>query len=388
MGWKAAIEQAKKASTLQNTWAACSAQLGSWAMALLVNRTDVWGGYVPLADRGKSFTRADGSQGVLGSVLTHPPKKQRGTTFLTEATLARHFRATAPEHIVGVHSTSPQNTSLWGGIDIDQHGETSAPPEVNLAAALAWHCRLCWLDFNPLLIDSNNQGGYHLLALFDQPVPTPRVHAFMRWLVRDYRDYGLAVAPEVFPKQAKIKGDGYGNWLRLPGKHYKHEHWSRIWDGSTWLEADGAIDYLLACRGDPSGCIPFAALPFMRPPSQPSPSVRQPIVSSDDELSRRIAAYAAKLPHGLCEGQNRHYYAYRFAAFLVRDLQQSNQTALQWLKDWDTGNAVPLGDNELAKQLHCAHTYGRHDYGSGLECSKPATKRRRRYVSVAFQVRP
>jgi hypothetical protein len=83
---------------------------------------------------------------------------------------ARHFRATVPEHLVGAHSTSPANTSLWGALDIDQHGETSAPAEVNWAAALAWYERLCLLDFDPLLIDSNGAGGFHLWVLFVEEV--------------------------------------------------------------------------------------------------------------------------------------------------------------------------------------------------------------------------
>src|SRR5262245_32917716 len=81
-------------------WAARADALAGGAGERHVNRTDVWGGYAK-----------DGQ-------LTLPAKGRRGRDTLTRDTLARHFRATERAHVVGLHSTSPDNTSRWACIDI------------------------------------------------------------------------------------------------------------------------------------------------------------------------------------------------------------------------------------------------------------------------------
>ena len=54
--------------------------------------------------------------------------------------------------------------------------------------------------------------------------------------------------PEVYPKQYRLTGKRCGNWLRWPGKHHKRDAWSRVWDGSRWLEGSPAVDHMLGLR--------------------------------------------------------------------------------------------------------------------------------------------
>ena len=54
--------------------------------------------------------------------------------------------------------------------------------------------------------------------------------------------------PEVYPKQYRLTGKRCGNWLRWPGKHHKRDEWSRVWDGSRWLEGSPAVDHMLDLR--------------------------------------------------------------------------------------------------------------------------------------------
>src|SRR5262245_39515668 len=343
---------------------------------MLVNRTDVWGAYWPLDRRDR------------GSSWTAPAKRKRGRALLTQDVLARHFCGRDVGHVVGLHSTSPDNMSRWGGIDLDAHDGGKADPAANLAAALAWYDRLVQLGFDPLLTDSNGKGGYHLLGPFAEAVPTARVFAFLKWLVRDHREHGLMAPPEIFPKQATIKPGGFGNWLRLPGRHHTRDHWSRAWDGRRWLDGMAAVELLLALTGAPPAVIPadveMAAAPTAGVSPRPSVIPRH---IRGDALARRITSYVGRLPR-LSAGQGRHLVGYAFACWLIRDLALADGDALPWLRRWDAVNAPPLGADVLAELLAYAHAYGRHGYVSGLVCvgDRQRGRRRHRTKTIRFIV--
>ena len=56
---------------------------------------------------------------------------------------------------------------------------------------------------------------------------------------------------EVFPKQDEVTiSTPYGNWVRLPGKHHKRDHFTRVWDGGKWLDGLAVHKALLAVAGD------------------------------------------------------------------------------------------------------------------------------------------
>jgi hypothetical protein len=104
-------------------WRGNAPQLTAWADIHTVNRRDAWGTYLhPRARVG-----ADG-QPRRDISLTAPPVRDRGQRLLSLATLERHFRAAHGGDVIGTHSTSPQNTSLWGLVDVDHHGDSSTPP--------------------------------------------------------------------------------------------------------------------------------------------------------------------------------------------------------------------------------------------------------------------
>jgi hypothetical protein len=144
-------------------WRRRADALAGWALARLVSRRDVWGGYLP------ARYRTPGG----GKSVTRPPVALRGWRELTRAVLAAHFRGADPSDVVGTHSTSAADTSLWGLADVDAHGP-AADPAANERAVLGWYGRLARLGFTPLLTTSDDRGGFHLRVLFDRPVPTPR----------------------------------------------------------------------------------------------------------------------------------------------------------------------------------------------------------------------
>jgi len=171
---------------------------------------------------------------------------------LTQELLIRHCKARETADVIGIHTTvfmpveghpdGGKCLAFWPCVDIDHHGpgEPSAATE---RAAMAWYDVATGLQLRPLLLDSNGNGGFKLYILFAEPILAARARRLARWLTRDWQDHGLASQPECFPKQDKITAPGsgrgsFGNWVRLPGRHYKRDHWTRVWDGSNWVSGD------------------------------------------------------------------------------------------------------------------------------------------------------
>jgi hypothetical protein len=224
-------------------WADRASELALWSERRMLNRRDVYGGYRSFAQRGRTYRLRNGRTGRLGRTTTWHAR-------ITRQVLARHFAASGPESVVGVHAIAPGNTSLWCGVDIDRHDDAE-DAAANQRAALAWFDKLRALGLRPLLTDSNGNGGFHLLVLFKAPLPAAQSHSFARWIVSDHADHGLGRPPEIYPRQAALTEKcPLGNWLRLPGRHHTRSHWSRVWNGRAWLEGGAAIDYILRLHGD------------------------------------------------------------------------------------------------------------------------------------------
>jgi hypothetical protein len=339
-------------------WQEHAEALSRWAWDRFVIRTHAWGAYTPPGRRGQPYTRRDGTTDTVPASYT-----AKGT--LTPDVLARHFRGARPEHVIGLHSTSPDNTCRAARVDIDAHGPGGNDPAANLKAALAWYARLAGLGFRPLLYASNappGQGGYHLAALFSEPVPAPRAFAFLRWLTDDHAAHGLAVRPELFPKQPAIPEGGFGNWLRLVGRHHTRDYWPEVWDGAAWLVGADAVGHVLALAGDRAGLIPAGAKPKVKITVQIVPvhhGHHHQRGSRRPSLDDRVRRYMSKLPN-LGEGQGRDDVAYAFACWLLRDLGLGEATALRWLAEWDSANSPPKGEGRLQQIMQSALTYGKH----------------------------
>lgn len=237
-------------------WALRSADLAAWAAARLINRTDAWGAY--------------SSSGTY----TAPAVDRRGREFLDHDRLQAHFRG----RTIGAHCLSPANGARWVALDVDAHND-AADPVLNWSFTELLADAFVKLNIEPIIEDSNGAGGYHVWALFATPIPAElayRLTTFIR------RTTGLFV--EAFPKQRRIELGGFGNWLRLPGRHHKRPHWSIFYDRSTetWCEPSEAPDFLLAAPVNDSQIVHDLS---PRLPQIPKPS-RSPLTI----LSRATAA--------------------------------------------------------------------------------------------------
>lgn len=231
-----------------NAWRREAVRLAQWTQERLVNRTDVYGAYLPIGRR----------QAGKSNNCTAPAKDLRRPGILTAEIIEEHYRGYDQGSIIGLHAISSHCTCKWFLVDIDQHGEDQkALAEANAKAAFGWYAELKRRGFHPLLLDSNGRGGYHLLVVFSEAVASQRVHAFATQFVQDYADRGLIQTPEAFPKQPDVNEHRpYGNWARIPGRHHTRDHWTKVWNGSQWLEDQAAVDAILSVTGDSPDLIP------------------------------------------------------------------------------------------------------------------------------------
>lgn len=190
-------------------WASQVDELAGTAMAML-NRNDCCGGYRP----GHPTTRKDTDRDWLP---------------MPEA-LRRHF---AGDRVIGLHTTTPDNMTRWIAFDIDAHGPEDMA-ERNHATAMTIADRVRRHGLTPYVFDSNGHGGYHVWAVLPEPTPSENAFALGKEIAA-----GLSI--ETFPKQPRIREGGYGNWIRLPGKHPKRDHWSRLWTDHGWATAKQTV---------------------------------------------------------------------------------------------------------------------------------------------------
>ena len=246
---------ATKHEIIGEEWKERASELAEWAMKYMVNRKDVWGQYSVLTPSERI------KQGRSYKAMTLPRKDMRGKDMVTIDKLTRHF-ASRHHHkpqIIGLHAKSKDSTSLWLGIDIDCHDTDSVTAEDharrNLNGALKWWKDFQTMGYDPLLIDSSGNGGYHLWVLFKEPAPTVDVYGLAKSIATTWESNNLDEEPETFPK--RVKQDSLGSWFRLPGLHHTHEHYGRIWSGddwldNPWLEGHAAIDAIINCVPGPA----------------------------------------------------------------------------------------------------------------------------------------
>ena len=227
-------------------WIRYAPRFAEWAMDRLVNRRDVWSQYT---------VKTDGRIGVV--MLPIKERRALGTDMVTITKLERHFSGRSPGHLVGMFSISDHATCKWFAIDIDLHDEgiTNADEivEANRTATLEWAGRLREQGFDPMVMDSNGVGGYHIWVLLDREYPLDQTFDFVDEIRSDWQSFGLPRKPEVFPPKRAVGPDDLPYTLRLPGRHHSRHHYTRIYnfdfvDENEWLDGGEAIEAMLATR--------------------------------------------------------------------------------------------------------------------------------------------
>jgi hypothetical protein len=205
---------------IHREWVGAEELLIKFYRSRIIVRSDTYVGYYSKVVDGKR---------VVSSARKGAP--------LTDTVLHNHIFA-YPDCIMGAYTTCPKtNTTLRLHIDVDAHppklDENGQPkkkpvdPADNFKFAGVVFRRLRADGMNPILMDSNGKGGVWIDVYFSEPVDAGRVREYGLLITRDYEKFNVD-DPEIFPKQATVKEDGYGNMVRLPGRHHKRRHHTRV----------------------------------------------------------------------------------------------------------------------------------------------------------------
>ena len=210
-------------------WVSRADRLADWALANWATRTDAFGGYT--------------SDGIY--TAKNP---------LTHHELAGHFRGEKP---IGLHDCCPCGQGNRITIDIDAHNAGDDP-------AMNWEYARRVMDFSrrwgmrPLVEDSDGRGGFKVRYWLSTVHLCGALLGVGRWVIDEC---GLPPKTEVFPKQESPAE--YGSWVRLPGRHQRHPHWSRFFDDGRWLSGGEAAEFLLS-RTPQASWFPGAAWGYRR----------------------------------------------------------------------------------------------------------------------------
>jgi hypothetical protein len=235
----------KRLLWIAEEWQRYSDKLAEWAMERLVNRRDVW----------SQYTLKNGRVAVV--MLPIKERRKAGTDMVTLNKLKRHFAARAVSHLIGLHSISDHQTAKWFAIDVDLHDENVPNADelklANFAACLEWSRKLREAHLDPILMDSNGVGGFHIWVLLDREYPLADVYDYVSDIRSNWEALGLPRKPEVFPPKRAVEEDDLPYTLRLPGRHHTRLHYTRVWNfdsfgDNDWLEGGEAIEALMLAR--------------------------------------------------------------------------------------------------------------------------------------------
>lgn len=318
----------------ENAWQVNHQELADWSWERMAVKRDRYGRYA-----------ADGSaRWSVGG--------------LSRESLHGHFNGA---ETIGLGITSLDDKCLFVVWDLDNHVSEKST-NVNLEYAIVMRNRLRDMGVQSLIEDSDGKGGIHLWVLFKHPVPASQAYSFAKMVASDFREHGLEKI-ECFPKSPTVKNTKKccGNYIRLPGKHHKREHWSRFWGDDDWLSVSDSVQLLLEHSGNDPALVPAAA--SVTPQKSKCEQLTKPggLIEGDGniEMARQHAAET----QGAVAGKSGHDATFRLACELVKGFSLTEAQALKIISAWNETCTPPWSKEELQHKIEdAARSDGRAGY--------------------------
>lgn len=233
---------------------------------------------------------------------------------------------------VGLYLVTPiADTCGFMAIDVDHRSKAMASALIAAAGAFGF-------GDAEFLLESSGNKGFHLWFFFTDQIPAKQAMALGELLCKKA---GLFGQVEIFPKQARVRADGFGNLIKLPGRHAKSGRFSRFFSASFELRDVAWLRHIQQISPERVASVLAAQQEPTAPPCKPPPPPRS--------LRKPIPCIKAMLA-GVSEGK-RNVAAFRLAIFLRNQgLPQDLTTAT--LQAWNSRNrpAAPVGELDCAIQ--------------------------------------
>lgn len=244
---------------------------------------------------------------------------------------------------VGLYLVTPVEDTCWlMAIDVDKRSKTMA---LSLIAA----ARTMGFDDREFLLESSGNKGFHMWFFFEERMSAERAMQLGRVLCHKA---GLLGQVEVFPKQAHVSSSGFGNLIKLPGRHAKSGRYSKFF-------SVGFLPLDLGCLRHVKYIPTERILQLLAEPQKPTARKRE--LPTEHTAPRRTIPCIEKLLAGVLEGK-RHIAAFRLAVFL-KNQGLPVTIAAGALEKWNDCNRPPISPVELHNTVTQVYNKDYHGYG-------------------------
>ena len=262
---------------------------------------------------------------------------------ITTEVIGRHLNG---QITVGVYLVTPTvDTCSMAVIDVDQRSKA-------MAISLVQACAKIGFTTEEILLESSGNKGFHLWLFFEEPLCAKEA---MRVGMAVSGHAGLLGKVEVFPKQAHVPEGGFGNLIKLPGRHAKSGRFSRFFSADL-NPLDLAILEKIQ-RLTPTRLSQITLSDHFLPTSREVDCHRGDLART----SGRTPPCIEKMLQGVSAGR-RNICAFKLAVFLKERAMPLDLT-LGALHAWNQRNDPQLPQWELQAAVRRAYTRDYHGIG-------------------------
>jgi len=247
------------------------------------------------------------------------------------------------EITIGLYVITPvEDTCLMTIVDVDSRSKS-------MAIALSDACRHTGLETDEFLLEASGNKGFHLWLFYDNPVPAWKALQAGKAIASSA---GLLSQVEVFPKQEHVPQHGYGNLIKLPGRHAKSGRFS-VFFSPDLTPLNFAVVETVQTLSE-ARMKSLSLCDERRPPPSYPYGVRQDVFDRALPCMERIFNGVEQGRRNIC------------AFWLAIHLKKSGTPAdlvRAILIDWNQRNRPPLQNSEVAAVVRRIFRNGYHGIG-------------------------
>jgi len=254
---------------------------------------------------------------------------------------------------VGTYNLDQENRVKWLCFDVDIEA-MEKPKETALLIYQA--CREAFSHKAVFLEASRyDEPSYHVWVVFQPEIPAYVAKFLGERILEKCNNPKI----ELFPKQAQLDKEGFGNLMKIPsGLHQQSKKWSCLLNPQTFEPLP--IESILEIEGCSLPDREIAEIKRITEREKPSYWFERKAEAKEPYMGEEPPCVRAIL-EGVEEGM-RNESAIRLACFWLNFCKKEPHEALTLLREWNSKNKPPLQDRELEIILRSA-LRGGYNYG-------------------------